>query len=118
MIVTYDVDIYINISVKRKKKCFSCSDVHFIYKTRKSCDFTFLALPFHKTSHYLLALYPNCLFFFICFMALKGYFLRQISVVNYRLPLIEFEIFIYLLCFHMKQTRKMKIAELQYPKSI
>ena len=27
-------------------------------------------------------------------MALKDYFLRQISVVNYRLPLIEFEIFI------------------------
>ena len=51
-------------------------------------------------------------------MALKGYFLRQISVVNYRLPLIEFEIFIDLLCFHMKQPRKMKIAELQYPKSI
>ena len=45
-------------------------------------------------------------------------FFRQICNVNYRLPLIEFGIFIYLLCFHMKQPRKMKIAELQYPKSI
>ena len=33
-------------------------------------------------------------------------------VFNYRLPLIESGIFIYLLCFHMKQPRKMKITEL------
>ena len=46
-------------------------------------------------------------------MALKD-FSRQICAVNYRLCLIEFEIFIYLLCFDMKQPRKMKIAELQY----
>ena len=52
-----------------------------MYKTRKSCDFTFLTLPFHKTSHYLLALYPNCLlFFFYMFHGIEGLFLRQICV--------------------------------------
>ena len=42
-------------------------------------------------------------------MALKGYF-RWICIVNHRLAFIEFRIFIYLLCFQMKQPRTMKIA--------
>ena len=68
---------------------------------------------FYKTSHYLLALYPYCFVFCICFISLKVFFFRLICVVKYCLRLTEFGIFIYLICFHMKQPRKMKIAELQ-----
>ena len=81
-----------------KKVWFSCLDVHFIYKKKKSCDFTFLTpSPLQK----------HCTTFW-----------SSISVVNYCLCLNEFRIFIYLLCFEMKQPRKIKITELQYRKSI
>ena len=55
--------------------------------------------------------------YFFIHVSWNWIFFRQICVVNYRLPFIEFGIFIYLLCFHMKQMEDEK-AELQYPKSV